>query len=490
MKPFRLALFTDSAPQFLERALLSLAQAQGFAIELKVWGFTSPLAVQDELATFQPEAVCYWLCSEQARTHQLPSIEPLLALPYHWLICNLPILDEGAFGNYALLAPSSLRARLAQWNHDLLERAQTQHNLHLIDLERLVSDLGHRQCFDARLWHMAAVALTPTATELLAERILATLRVMRGEVRKVLVTDLDDTFWSGIVSDVGAQGIHPEDSSRCAYRAWLKTLAQRGILLAIASRNEIATVQEAFARDDLDFSLEDFAAVQVAWDVPKSEMLKRIAEQLGVHTSSLVFIDDRIENRNEVRAQCPDVLVPELPEDSTCWMDVLSSLTGFETLAITEDDALRAQSIKSNQQRLALAETLSQEDYLASLEQQLTPEPLSAQNVERAAQLSQRCNRFNMCNTRHTAEELLNRKGWVYRLKDRYGDMGLISVVILEQNEIVSWVMSCRAFGRGIEQRILSHLKSMIPELCGRYQPTERNTLCANLYQENGVPLP
>lgn len=490
MKPFRLALFTDSAPQFLERALLALAQKQGFDIELKTWGFTSPLAVQEELKAFQPEGVCYWLCSEQARTHQLPPIEPLLALPYQWLICNLPILDEGAFGNYACLTSLSLRARLAQWNHTLCTLAQSHHNLHLVDLEGLVASLGYRQCVDARLWHMAAVALTPGATELLAERLLASLRVMRGDVRKVLVTDLDDTFWSGIVSDVGAQGIQPDDSCRRAYRAWLKTLAQRGILLAIASRNDLATVQEAFARDDLDFSLDDFAAIQVAWDIPKSAMLKAIAQQLGVHTSSLVFIDDRVENRNEVRAQCPDVLVPELPDEPTCWMDVLSSLTAFETLTVTEDDALRAQSIKTNQQRLALAETLSQEDYLASLEQQLTPEPLAPHHVERAAQLSQRCNRFNMCNTRHTAEELLNRKGWVYRLKDKYGDMGLISVVLLENNEIVSWVMSCRAFGRGIEQQILNHLKATTPHLCGRYHPTERNTLCAHLYQENGVPLP
>lgn len=490
MSEFRFALFTDSAPQLLERALVRIAQAAGFELVVKVWGFTSPLAAQEELKTFAPDCVCYWVTAEGARTGALPEIEPLMALPYQWCICNLSLLEDGIYGNYGLRAAGSLRRRLSTWNHTLLTLAERYSQLHLIDVEAITARLGRERSFDGRLWEMASIALTQEAVEIVAERMVALLRAMRGGVRKVLVTDLDDTFWSGIVSDVGAEGIAPEGPGRVAYRAWLKGLAARGILLAIASRNDEAMVREAFAREDLNFSLDDFAAIEVAWDRPKSAMLQSIATRLGVHTNSLVFIDDREENRNEVRAQLPEVFVPEMPEESACWMETLSALTVFETLSVTEDDTLRAASIKANAARQQMAEALSPEAYIARLEQVLTPEVLTRKHLDRAAQLSQRCNRFNMCGTRHTTAELEGRTGWVYRLKDRYGDMGMISLVVLEGNQIVTWVMSCRAFGRGVERLILEHLKSVVPTVCGAYVATERNGLCATVYSENGIPLP
>ncbi|MDO5462550.1 MAG: HAD-IIIC family phosphatase [bacterium] len=490
MRPFRLALFADSAYQWLAKALEEQAAKAQFPLELRCWGFVSPLVEQQALADFQPDAVVLWTCAEQARTQGLPELAPMVALPYHWLVCNLPALDDGAFGSYALKYPTSLRSRLLQWNLRLLELAAQRENVTPIDLEGIVAHLGRKTSFDARLWEAMRLALTPTGCEVLAQHLLAHVRALRGQVKKVLVTDLDDTLWSGIVSEVGPVAIDPEGPGRRAYHAWLKTLAERGILLAIASRNDLATVKAVFEREDVPFSLDDFAAVEVAWDRPKSAMLQAIASQLGVHVDSLVFIDDREEHRNEVRAQLPAVTVPELPEDSAQWMDVLSASTAFETLAVTEDDRFRAASLRANQQRLADAMVLSPEAYLERLEQVLTPSPLQSPYLERAAQLTQRCNRFNMCGTRHTADDLAQRTGWVYHLKDKYGDLGMVSVVVLEGREIKTWVLSCRAFGRQVERLILDHLKATVPQLCGAYIPTERNQACATLYVENGVPSP
>lgn len=490
MKSFRLALFADSSYQWLTKALEQQAVEKNFPLELRCWGFTSPLAEQEALAHFNPDAVLLWTCAEQARTHTLPELAPIVKLPYHWLICNLPTLDDGAFGSYALKDSNSLRSRLLHWNLALLEIVARCPNVIPIDLEGIVARLGRQASFDGRLWESMRLALTPMGCEILAQHILTHLQAMRGNVKKVLVTDLDETLWSGIVSDVGPAAIDPDGPGRRTYHAWLKTLAKRGILLAIASRNDIETVQAAFQREDIPFSLEDFAAIEVAWDRPKSAMLQTIATKLGVHTDSLVFIDDREEHRNEVRAQLPDVTVPELPQDSALWIDTLTRLPLFETLTVTEDDLLRAESLRSNQRRNIDAEILSPEDYLTSLEQVLTPLPLTSPYLERAAQLTQRCNRFNMCGSRHTMEDLAQRTGWIYHLKDKYGDLGIVSVVILEGSEIKTWVLSCRAFGRQVERLILNHLKANVPHLCGAYIPTERNQTCATIYLENGVPLP
>lgn len=490
MKPFRLAIFSDSACPWFIKALETEAQATTFPLDIRHWEFVSPLAEQAALADFSPDAVVLWICGEQARTTALPDIAPMIALPYHWLICNLPILDDGAFGTFALQAPQSLRARILQWNLNLLTHATHHSHVTILDLEGLTARLGRDASFDARLWEGMHVALSPKGCEALSKQVLTHLRFLRGEVKKVLVTDLDDTLWSGIVSDVGVEGIDPMGPGRSAYHAWLKTLAERGVLLAIASRNDRDIVEAAFEREDIPFSLSDFVAIEVDWNRPKSAMLASIASTLGVDIKSLVFIDDRAENRNEVRAQYPSVSVPVLPEDSALWVDYLSTLALFETSTITEEDRLRATSLRANQARQANAKQLSPEAYIESLEQVLTPTPLQPQHLERAAQLTQRCNRFNMCGTRHTVESLAQQTGWVYHLKDKYGNLGMVSVVILNGNEITTWVLSCRAFGRQVEQLILNHLKANVPHLCGTYIPTERNQSCATLYAENGVPQP
>ncbi len=483
MRSLRVALFSDSAPQGLARALESACAARGIALTCQSWAFTSPLAVQRELAAYAPDVILFWACAE---AEHFPALEPLLALPYRWVVFTMVTRDDGTCGNFALQHAPSLRARIAAWNARLLDLAQTTPQLSIVDLDLLQSQWGRKTTFDARLWAIASMALTPFATNLLAERTATLFAAQLGQQHKVLVTDLDDTLWAGIVSEVGPEGIQPAGPGRAAYRAWLKALAARGILLAVASRNDRATAGAAFKRSDLDLSVDDFVAFEADWGM-KSAMLKRIAERLHVAPDALVFIDDRAENRAEVRAALPEVAVPEMPEDPAQWVEFLAEQSLFETTAITAEDTLRADSLRAEETRTAAAETLSEEAYLASLKQVLTPEPLGPQNRARVAQLTQRCNQFNMRNSRLTEAELVGRKGWAYHLKDAYGDLGIVSAVVLEGNFIDAWVMSCRAFNRGLEQRILEHLQSL-GSVTGDYLPSERNARCASIYTTYGVP--
>ncbi len=479
MSALRLALCADSAPQALARAL-------GRALpgaEVRAWGFAWPPAVRGELEAFAPDWVVAWACAEAER---FPEVEPLAALPFRFLVPNLVTRDDGTLGSLALTEPASLRARIAGWNARLVAAARAHANLWAVDLEGVQARLGRGRTFDPRLWEAAAMALTPEGTEALAGRLAAVVRAAQGQVRKVLVTDLDGTLWDGVVSETGPEGIDPEGPGRRAYRAWLRALAARGVLLAVASRNDPATARAAFAHPGMEMTPGDFLAFEADWG-PKPAMLRRIAARLHVGTDALVFVDDRPEQRAQVRAELPEVAVPEMPEDPARWAEFLAGLNLFEAAQLTADDAARAQTLRDDAARAEAAAALPPEDYVAGLRQELLPEPLGPANLARAAQLTQRCNQFNMRGTRHTEAELAGKKGWVYRLRDRFGDLGAVGVVVLEGDFIETWALSCRALNRGVERLILDHLKAQGP-VRGQYVPTARNGRCANVYKENGVP--
>lgn len=483
MNPFKIALFADSAPQWFERALTRELTARGIAADIRSWAFTSPFAVRDELDAFAPDTLFFWAAAEAGR---FPEVAPLLQLPWPVIACTMVTLDDGSCGNLALTRPDTLRSRILLWNAGLIRLAQSDPNLTLVDLDLIQSRLGRAAAFDARLWESAAMALTPAAVDAFARRSADLIAARRGQLHKVLVTDLDGTLWDGIVSETGAEGINPAAPGFPRYRAWLKTLADRGILLAVASHNDREVALAGLARPDLGLTSGDFSVIEADWG-PKAAMMERIAAALHVGTDALVFLDDRAEEREAVRTAHPEIAVPELPADPALRPEFLAELNLFETPAITDDDRLRAQTLRDDAGRREASAALSPEDYIVSLNQELIPEPLTPANAARAAQLTQRCNQFNMRGTRHTEAELLGKRGWLYRVKDRFGDLGLVSAVILEDGFIETWVMSCRALNRGLEAQILAHLQSQGP-VCGEYIPTERNGRCAGLYAENNIP--
>ena len=481
--PLRVALVADSAPQMLARELEKALAQRAIHGTVRTWAFASPLTVRTELDAFQPHLVLLWFCSEAG---ELPDVAPLLSLPYPLLCYTAVSCDDGTCGSLALTRPDALRSRILRWNNALIRLAQENPKLALVDLDLLQSRLGRNTTFDPRLWEVARLAIAPTALPEMARLTADAIASRLGRQRKVLVTDLDNTLWEGEVAEVGAEGVDFDAPGRSAYRAWLFELARRGILLAVASRNDAGDVASALKRLDPLFPTANFSAVETGWGA-KSTLLRAIANRLHVSTDSLVFIDDRPEQRAEVRQALPEVLVPELPSDPACWCEALASANLFETPQITEDDLHRAQTLREDAERQRVAEVASPEDYIRSLEQELTPEPLGPSNLARAAQLTQRCNQFNMRGTRHTLDSLAGKRGWLYRLRDRFGDMGVISAVILEGDFIETWVISCRALNRGVESLILDHLRTQ-GNFTGAYRATPRNGRCKNLYAELNFP--
>ncbi|MEG1788742.1 MAG: HAD-IIIC family phosphatase [Kiritimatiellia bacterium] len=484
--PLKVAFFADTAPQFLERALKQEMQTRGKPLELLSLPFVSPLVVQSELAAFHPDVVVLWFAVETAQTRGFADIAQLLSLPYTFLVFNMVTFDDGVCGSHSLVYAPSIRAQQQAWNMRLVELVRDHPNLMLMDLDLLQSRLGRTSTFDARLWEMASVALVPEVCPVVAQQVANILCATRGVLRKVVVVDLDDTLWTGTVGEVGAEHIDPSAPGRQRFQRWLKALAARGILLAVASKNDAEIARSAFSNAAMLLSLNDFSAFEASWE-HKAVLLQRIADTLHVALDALVFLDNLPEERAAIREHLPNVTVPELPQDPALWVEFLAEQNMFETLAITADDAHRAEMLHAEGQRKNVSLSVSPEQYLASLKQELLPEPLSPENRERVAQLTQRCNQFNMRNTRHTVADLVEMEGWVYRLRDRFGDMGIVSAVLLQNGVIETWVLSCRAFNRGLEKRILDHLKSLGP-IHGDYRPSDRNGRCKDVYRENGIP--
>lgn len=479
----RMALFSDSAPEPLAHALKAEAAQRGLTLDLRIWGFTWPTVVAEELAAFAPEAILVWACAEAGR---FPNVAELCALPYPFYLYNMVACDDGTCGSLALTYAPARRAQCLAWNQALYALAAREPRITPLDLEGLVARIGRNVAFDPRLWEACAMALTPAVLPAVAQQTLAELMARRGHLRKVLVTDLDGTLWAGTLSETGAAGIDPDAPGFATYRQWLQALSKRGILLAIASRNDRPAVLDALTKHAIDPA--NFAAIEADWG-DKPAMLRRIAERLHVAPEAMVFIDDRPEQRAAVREALPAVAVPEIPEDPACRPAFLAEENLFVCAQITAEDGLRTRALQADEARRASATpALSPEAYGASLGQALIAEPLGPATCDRAAQLTQRCNQFNMRGTRHTADELRGKRGWVYRLTDRFGDMGLISAVILEGNFIETWVLSCRALNRGVEALILDHLRRQGP-LFGEYLPTARNARCKGLYEAAGFPV-
>ncbi len=396
--------------------------------------------------------------------------------------------------------PSSERADgLKQLNEQL--RASLPPAMLWADLAEAQASLG-ASWEDDRLWESVRQHPSPAGCMAVVEAWLALLRARRGTVRKVLVTDLDQVFWGGIVGEDGVDGIRvgagtPEGQTHAAYQEYLLELKKQGVLLAVCSKNNEADVVEVFARRNLPLRRADFTGWMVNWQ-DKADNLRTLAAQLKLGLDSFVFVDDQPAERARVRSALPEVAVPELPENPAQYVACLRERRFFETLALTDEDRHRAAAYHANEQADQLRTgAASLEDFLSSLEMVAEHGPFNETTLPRLEQLLARTNQWNLTTRRHNRAEILalmNQPGvltqW-FRLRDRFGDHGLVGlwIVLPRENgkwEIDSWVMSCRVIGRGLEHWMFNVLvetarRSGAQRLRAVYRPTAKNSLVAGL---------
>ena len=359
----------------------------------------------------------------------------------------------------------------------------------------------------ARMWYLSKTPFARATLAAAASDLEAAVRGLRGRARKVVVVDLDDTLWGGILGDTGRDGLRlgghdPIGEAYVDFQRALKNLTRRGVVLAVVSKNDEATALEAI-RNHPEMALrpEDLAGWRINWD-DKALNVAELAGELNLGLDSFVFIDDNPSERGRVREALPQVLVPEWPSDPLRYAVTLRAMEVFDLPSLNREDRDRAQMYVAERQRKEARSSVgSVDEWLQSLEIRITAEPLTGTNLPRAAQLLNKTNQMNLSTRRLTEGELerwaahpLHRL-WTLRVEDRFGDYGLTGIVslVLEPEvpraRILDFILSCRVFGRQVEETMV-HLaaeaarREGATELVATLIPTEKNTPCRTFWTE------
>jgi len=374
------------------------------------------------------------------------------------------------------------------------------------DIHYLSAKVGLTAWHDHTYWYNFHMALSPTATVVLGQNVAAIVRSVYGKSKKCLVLDLDNTLWGGVIGDDGVQGLilgrdHPVGDAFVDFQRYVKDLQRRGVILAVCSKNDPENAKEGFSHPDSVLKLEDFSVFKANWN-PKPDNIRAAALELNIGLDSMVFVDDNPAERALVAAELPEVAVPDMGSDVSRFAETLEHERYFEVPRVVQDDLSRSNYYTSNAERSAhQADFRDYGEFLASLEMTAEIGPFLPVYLERITQLINKTNQFNLTTRRYTSAEVeaISRDpGFVTlygRLADKFGDNGLVSVLIgrvcQETIELDLWLMSCRVLKREMELAMFDALVEEclargIRKILGIYIPSKKNGMVAEHYPSLG----
>jgi FkbH-like protein len=529
--PFRLAILSNSTLDFLVPALVATAARQGIALEVIQPSYDQvaqeALAPDSVVNSSKPDAVLIALDYRGLPLKPAPGNRDLASVAVSGSLEYLRTLRaalktnskalcifqtvappvETLFGSLDRIQPGTFRSLIDALNRELADFVSAANDV-LLDVAALAETVGLAEWHDPRLWNLAKVAFATEYIPLYADHVARTIAALRGKSRRVLVLDLDNTLWGGVIGDDGIGGIKiaqgdPVGEAHLAVQRLALDLRQRGIVLAVSSKNSDEVARGPFLQHpEMQLKLEHIAVFQANWQ-DKATNIAAIAQELSLGLDSMVFLDDNPVERELVRRLIPEVAVPELPEDPALYARTLTAAGYFEALAFSAEDLNRAAYYQDNARRVALQrQTGGLSEYLVSLDMTITFQPFDAAGRARIAQLINKSNQYNLTTRRYTETEIAALEqhpdvlGLQVRLADTLGDNGMISVVICRPApehcwDIDTWLMSCRVLGRGVEtmvlRAVLEHAQAAgVEKLTGTYRPTERNALVLDHYAKLG----
>ena len=366
-------------------------------------------------------------------------------------------------------------------------------------------EFGFERWHSSKFLVSAKLCCHPNCFPLYGNYLSSFLQSLLRRPTRLIITDLDNTLWDGVVGELGWEGVGFDQNSKgysyLMLQNYLLSLKEAGVLLAICSKNSFEVAKKVFDnRREMILKFDDFVAHEINWD-PKSENIKKILSDLNLTATGVMFIDDSKFEREDVKNNLPEVIVPELSEDAENWCEFLSK-SGYLTIGrVNEEDLTKSSMYFAEKQRKEDAETFSDYScFLKKLKLIITPEKVSSSNFDRVFELIHKTNQFNLTTKRLTWKELERFAShddcfcYCYSLKDKYSDYGIISVFIAEKIsndwKINSWLMSCRAMGRGVENAVFNHFLSvMLTEgetVFGEYVETEKNKPISDLLEKMG----
>ena len=419
---------------------------------------------------------------------------------------NFPAWDDRVFGDFGAKTPDSFSYQLRKLNFLLAESCAEYKNVFLVDIDGLQSRLGESAVRDPKMYCIAKMPFRTDFLPYIAKQITDTVLAASGTFKKCIVLDLDNTLWGGVIGDDGLDGIQIGElglgHAFSAFQAWLKEMKNRGIILCVCSKNNEPAAKEPFEKHpEMVLKLEDISVFVANWE-DKAGNIRHIQSVLNIGMDSLVFLDDNPFEREVVRSLIPNITVPELPENPEEYVDYLRSLNLFETAAYSDADRVRTQQYRAEAQRVSLQSQCADYDsYLEGLEIIAEAKPFDSFHCPRIAQLPQRSNQFNLRTVRYTEQEIADIAAndkyitLYFTLRDKFGDHGLISAVIMEKQEnqlfVNTWLMSCRVLKRGMEEFIVNKMVSAAKEagyetVEGEYLKTAKNAMVSRIYEKLG----
>jgi len=415
--------------------------------------------------------------------------------------------DESPLGHLALRIPGTRLSLVRELNARL--GAEAGSTVLLVDVERLAGALGKQRWLDPRLWYTAR---QPFSYEALPGLAKATTAVLAGDVGlapRCIIVDLDNTLWGGVVGDEGAKGVVIGDGAEgeafAAFQEYLLALRDRGVLLAVASKNDLAAAREPFERNpSMRLRLEHFEAFVADWR-PKSVQIAEIAETLGLGLDALIFLDDNPAECAQVASALPSVATVPLTVSPSEFVRTLEQHVHLEASWLSSEDRARADSYAARRKAETLREAVaSLPDFWRSLEMRGRVRPVDATTLERTAQLTQKTNQFNLTLVRRTPEQIERLTAdprticRTFELEDRFAQHGIVGVAIAVPDPeepatalVDTLLLSCRVIGRTAEQHLLAHVAHAAAglgydRLRGIYVAGSRNELVSDLYPKLG----
>jgi FkbH-like protein len=530
LRKVKVALLGDSATQLLVKALKGYGYEVGYNFDIFEADYD-----QIEMQTYDPESELYEFKAEYVIIYH--SSEKLLKKFYKLdnndktsfanrhieevsslyraitnkskckvIYFNLVETDDSVFGNYANKTSSSFLYQVRKINFELMNLSQQHKNLFINDIASLHNTLGAAFCTDPKIYVTTDLIFSLDFLPIIAKNITDIILSVAGTMKKCVILDLDNTLWGGIIGDDGMENIQIGElgigKAFTALQMWLKQLKQRGIILAVCSKNDETIAKEPFEKHpDMILKLSDIAVFVANWD-NKVQNINYIQSILNIGFDSMVFLDDNLFERNMVKTHIPDITVPDLPEDPSEYLTYLRSCNLFETASFTPEDEQRTQQYQEEAQRAVVQkQCINEDEFLSSLNMHSVVKPFDKFTIPRVSQLTQRSNQFNLRTVRYTEEEISaisNSNEYLtfdFTLEDKYGDYGLISVIILKKQSdalfIDTWIMSCRVLKRGMEKFVLNMIvqqasKIGVKEIIGEYIPTAKNGMIKEHYHELG----
>lgn len=408
------------------------------------------------------------------------------------------LADNDSFFEYSIIH---------YWMDALEKRVKTHVNVHLLTLSSEIAQVGKEKVFSSKMWFMGKIPYTNEGCKLIASAIERTILLLNRTNKKVLVLDLDNTLWGGILGELGIEGIMLSDekigSIYKKIQQQIKDIKETGVLLAIVSKNNDSDVDEVWDKQPhMLLKREDFASIKINWR-DKAENLIEIAKELNLGIDSFVFIDDTASERDNIRMRIPEIAVPEFPQKIENYPSFILDIYNcyFKRCRLSAEDKVKTQQYAENAMRERASQGISYEEFLLSLKLVVKRVEINEAKLDRIAQMHGKTNQFNLTTIRYTRQDLDKLlsdgyKIYAYNVKDKFGDYGLVAAAIIDcrKPEINSFLMSCRIMGKLVENYVIDDIENDLlkkghVELYAKYVKTAKNNPVTSFFDGLGYSV-